>query len=157
MDDAEIPFGRFSLKIDDEIAFVIPGEDGEFRGIVTEILEKDEGAPALSVYLPDFPHGRCVTVYPEEVTAKIFYSNAGLSRFEIAEKVEYYDDDARRICMAWVYEIDTANREIVVLARGKTFSRFPEELRLIPPPRLSADKAGLCEEQARRDGEEEER
>ena len=137
------------FKVDDEIAFAIPGEDGEFRGIVTEIGD-DAGEPVLAVYLPGFPCGDTVAVRAKEVTAKILYSNAGLARFEIAEKVEYYDEDARRVLVGWVYEIDSANREIVILARGRKFSRLPEELRIIPPPRL-------CEEQAGRDREEETR
>lgn len=78
MEDVERPFGRFALKIDDEVAFTVSGEEGEFKGVVTEILKDDEGAPALSVYLPGFPRGIYVTVYPKEITAKILYSNAGL-------------------------------------------------------------------------------
>lgn len=64
--------------------------------------------------------------------------------------MEYWDEDTRRVLVGWVYEIDSANREIIIKARGKTFARFPEELRIVPPPRLS-------EGQARRDGEEEKR
>lgn len=149
MEETAQSFGRFVLKSDDEISFVIPGEEGEFNGVVVQIFDQD-GAPALTAYLPGFPRGAYVTVLPEQVTAKILYSNAGLYRFDVTEKVEYYDEDARRVCMAWVYEIDSANREIVVWARDKMFSRFPEELRIVPPPRL-------CEEQARRDREEEKR
>lgn len=134
------------FEVDDEIAFTIPGEEGEFRGVVAEIGE-DAGGPALAVYLPGFPYGETVMVCPRQVTAKVLYSNAGLSRFDIAEKVEYYDEDARRVLLAWVYDIDTQNREIVVMARGKKFSRFPEELRIIPPPRL-------CEGRTERNGKE---
>lgn len=137
MGDAEQALGRFKLKVDDEISFVIPGEEGEFNGIIVQISAQD-GAPALTMYLPDFPSGRYVTVLPGQVTAKILYSNVGLSRFEVADKVEYYNEKARRICSAWVYEIDQGHREIVIVARDKIFSRLPEELRIVPPPRSGA-------------------
>ena len=174
MKDAERPFGRFALKVGDEIEFVVP-DTGEFQGVVTEIAEQDAGAPVLAVYVPAFPCGKTVSVYPEEVTAKILYSNAGLYLFEIAEKVEYWDEDARRVLVGWVYEIDSANREVIIKARGRTFSRFPEELHIIPPPRLCDRQEASTEngctahilsepeggkrsaEQARRDGEEEKR
>lgn len=129
------------IKADDEIAFVIPGEEGEYRGVVVKTPDS-EGFSDIEVYVPGFPYGDTVAVDAKQITARVLYSNAGLSSFEDALKVEYWDEDARRILVGWVYDIDTANREIVIMARGRTFSRFPEELRIIPPPRLCENGTG---------------
>jgi hypothetical protein len=138
-----------ALGIDDEILFVAQDREGELRGVITAVTE-DAGMPLYEVYVPDFPLGETVLVRRSEITFKILCSNTGLSAFEIADKVEYWDEEARRVCVGWVYEIDTQHREIVVLARGKRFSRFPEELRIVPPPRLRGkrDRKEMSDEQS---------